>query len=68
MDAVHAFETGEGRAVGKKDMTQLLKDAKVLLAKTKGTSTLVVSSSTCRLRDNYMSLLPQLDAKTLNVQ
>ena len=63
MNTAEAFESDQGRAMSKDDMIQLLKDSKVEVAKRKGTSTLIISSPTTRTRNNYMSLLPQLDAK-----
>ena len=71
MKAVTCFEKDEGRAVGKTDMNAILKEAKVDVAKKNGISSLLVISPTKRSQDNYMALLPQLDAghsKTCNVQ
>ena len=71
MSSVRSFEKDEGRAVGKKDMNQLLKEAKVENAKQRGMSTLSVVYPTNRSNDNYMAFLPQLDAgraKTFSIQ
>ena len=71
MSSVRNFEKDEGRAVGKKDMNQILNGAKVDSAKQRGISTLSVVSPTNRTNDNYMAYLLQLDAdraKTFVIQ
>ena len=61
LSSVHEFEKDDGRAIGKKDMTEMLKSAKKDVAKAKGNSITIVATPTKRSLNNYISLLPQLD-------
>ena len=62
LEKVHLFEKDIGRAVGKDDIKGILKDAKVEVAKKKGSSTMIVASPSTKSINNYMNLLKQLEA------
>ena len=71
LDSIHVFEKDNGRSISKKDMKKLMKNAKENIAKEKENSTLIVESPSKRTINNYISLLPQLEAnrsKTSKVQ
>ena len=71
MTAVDGFEGDKGRAIGHKDIIEILKSAKIEDAKRKGISSLSIVSPTKMSEDKYLSLLSQLDeerSKTGNVQ
>ena len=68
---VAKFEKDEGRAIGKKDLKNILKGGKEDAARIRGNSTLIVVTPTKCTQNNYFSLLPMLDAtrtKSSNVQ
>ena len=61
LSSIHEFEKDEGRAIKKKDLTEMLKYGKKEVAKAKSNSTTIVNTPTKRTQNNYMSLIPQLD-------
>ena len=61
MSSIKKFEKDENRAISKKDMCNILKEAKSEVAKEKGNSTTMVATPTKRSLNNHISLLPQLD-------
>ena len=68
---VAIFEKDEGRAIGKKDLKNILKGGKEDAARIRGNSTLIVVTPTKCTQNNYFSYLPMLDAtrtKSSNVQ
>ena len=68
---VAKFEKDEGRAIGKKDLKDILKGGKEDAARIRGNSTLIVVTPTKCTQNNYFSYLPMLDAtrtKSSNVQ
>ena len=61
LSSFHEFGKDECRAIGKKDLTEMLNSAKKEVAKAKGNSTTIFNTPTKRTVNNYISLIPQLD-------